>query len=77
MNCGVVPYGFAYLEGELVVDPRETKVVHQMVKLWQSGKSFKAIADMLNSHKVPTRMDRKWSKRVVRAVVGRHLKKNF
>lgn len=74
MRSGVVPYGFAYLEGHLVVDPRETKVIHQMVKLWQSGKSFKAIAEQLNDQKIPTRLGKRWSRCVVRAVVERHLK---
>jgi hypothetical protein len=73
MRCGVVPYGFAYLEGKLAVDPRETKVVHQMVKLWQSGKSYKAIAERLNDQKIPTRLGKRWTHSVIKAVIKRHL----
>ena len=73
MRCGVIPYGFAYLEGKLVPDPREFKVVLTMVKLWQSGKSFKAIADRLNGQKIPTRMGKQWTRSVIRIVIKRHL----
>jgi len=73
MRCGVVPYGFAYLEGKLVVDPREIRVVLQMVKLWQSGKSYKAIADKLNGKGVPTRLGKRWFHSVIQTVVKRYL----
>jgi len=73
---GVVPYGFAYLEGKLVVDPREYKVVLSMVRLWQCGKSFKAIASHLNAKKIPTRLGRRWFGPTVAAIVRRELEKN-
>ena len=56
MRLGVIPYGYCYLDGKLVVDTREHDVVLQMVRMWQSGKSFGVIADYLNSRRVPTRL---------------------
>ena len=73
MRCGVIPYGFAYLEGQLVLDPREYKVVLAMVKLWQSGKSFKAIADQINGQKISTRLGKQSTRSVIRIVIKRHL----
>lgn len=54
------PYGQAWLEGKLVVDPREHKTIQLILKLRRSGKSFTAIAKHLNDQRVPTRMGRKW-----------------
>ena len=58
---------------KVMVDPRETKVVHQMVKLWQSGKSCRAIAKLLNDQKVSTRLGKRWSHSVVKTIIRRHL----
>jgi hypothetical protein len=73
MRSGVIPYGFAYLEGKLVVDPREYKVVLEMAKLWQSGKSFTAIAKQMNKQKIQTRLGKRWAVSVVGAIIRRHL----
>ncbi len=73
MRSGVIPYGYCYLDGKLVVDTREHAVVLQMVRLWQSGKSFDAIADYLNSQKIRTRLARRWYRGTVQSVVERHL----
>ena len=43
MRPGTIPFGFAYLEGRLVKDPKEYKTVLQIQKLWKSGKSCSAI----------------------------------
>ena len=75
MRCGVVPYGYAYLEGQLVVAPHEYKVVLLVVKLWQSGKSFKAIARLLNDRKIPTRLGGSWYGPTVAAIVRRETEK--
>lgn len=76
MCAGVLPYGLAYLEGKLVVNPTEYKYVLQAVKWWQSGKSFTAIADRLNIQKVKTRLGKRWTHSVVAAMVRRHLNQN-
>jgi len=73
MRSGVIPYGYAYLEGRLVVDPREYKTVLQAVRWWKSGKSYTAIAKLLNDKKVPTRLGKRWTHSVVKRVIERHL----
>ena len=76
MRSPVIPYGHAWLEGKLVVEPREYKVVLKIMQLWQSGKSQAAIADYLNFQIVPTRMGKKWFHSSVGAVIKRQIEKN-
>ena len=74
MRSGVIPYGYAYLEGQLVKNPAEYAVVNKIIKFWQSGKSLIAIAKLLNDQNVPTRLGKKWVHSVVGAIVKRHQK---
>jgi hypothetical protein len=46
MRPGITPYGFAYLEGKLVKDPKEYKVVLRIHQPWRSGKGCSAIASI-------------------------------
>ena len=39
MRSPVIPYGHAWLEGKLVVEQREYKIILKIMQLWQSGKS--------------------------------------
>lgn len=72
MRPGTTPYGFAYLEGKLVKDPKEYKTVLQIQKLWHSGKSCSAIATVLNNQQTPTRMGGRWGKSVIARILKRH-----
>jgi hypothetical protein len=72
----ILPYGYAWLEGKLVVDPHEYKIVLKIMKLWDSGKSLTAIANHLNGQQVPTRMSKKWFHIAVNAIVKRQLQKD-
>lgn len=72
MRPGTIPFGFAYLEGKLVKDPKEYKIVLQIQKLWHSGKSCSAIAAILNNQKTPTRMGGRWGKSVISRILKRH-----
>jgi hypothetical protein len=69
---GHTPYGFAYLDGQFVIDPVEHLVVRQIMKLYQEGKSIKTIADELNHQKVPTRLRRSWQKSVIQSIIERN-----
>ena len=71
-RCGHTPYGFAYLDGQLVIDPKEHLIVRKILKLHQSDKSNQAIADELNNQKIPTRLKRKWQKSVIHSIIKRH-----
>lgn len=72
----ILPYGFAWLEGKLVKDPREYKTVLKVIGLWQAGKSFSAIACALNDQRVPTRNGKKWFHSSIGAIVKRHQEEN-
>ena len=74
-RCGHTPYGFAYLDGQLVIDPKEHLVVRRIMKLHQSGKSGQAIADELNRQKVPTRLKGICRKCVVNSIIRRNKEK--
>jgi hypothetical protein len=71
MRPPINPYGYAWLEGEMVVDPKEYKVVFEIVRLWKAGKSFTKIAKYLNERNVATRMGKKWSHPVVASIINR------
>jgi hypothetical protein len=72
MRPGTIPYGYAYLEGKLVKDPKEYKTVLKIQKIWRSGKSCSAIAKELNNQKIPTRMGGRWGKAVIARILKRH-----
>jgi hypothetical protein len=72
MMAGTVPYGYAYLEGKLVPEPREYKIVLKAYRLWQNGKSFREIARTLHSQKIPTRKDKKWNHELIKKMIERH-----
>jgi len=72
MKAGAVPYGYAYLEGRPVKEPREYKVVLQIQNLWQSGKGYSAIASTLNDQKILTRGGKRWAKGIVSRIIERH-----
>jgi len=73
---GLAPYGFAYLDGKMVLDPKEHLVVRKILNLWQSTKSVSAIATKLNDQKIPTRRQAKWRACVVKSIINCHLKLN-
>ena len=72
MRSGVTPYGYAYLNGQLVLAPNEYKVVQKILKLWHKGKAAKAICEELNDQRILTRMSKKWSASTVARVIKRH-----
>ena len=46
-GAGVTRYGFAYLDGKLIVDPKEQLVIRKILKLHKEGRSSNAIAKEL------------------------------
>jgi hypothetical protein len=71
MKAGAVPYGYAYLEGRPVKEPKEYKVVLQIQNLWQSGKGCSAIARALNDQKILTRGGKRWAKGIISRIIKR------
>ena len=72
MKAGAVPYGYSYLEGRPVKEPKEYKVVLQIQNLWQSGKGCSAIARALNDQKILTRGGKRWAKGIVSRIIKRY-----
>jgi hypothetical protein len=72
IRLGVAPYGFAWLRGCLVADPREGEIVRLIVQSWQSGHNFTAITQQLNRLKRRTRSGGAWDHSLVRRIVLRY-----
>jgi hypothetical protein len=72
VRIGVSPYGFAWLRGRLVMDPKEIEIVQLIIKLWQSGQKFSAIARHLNGLRKRTRSGSQWEHSLVRKIVLRY-----
>jgi hypothetical protein len=69
---GHTPYGYAYLDGQLLIDPKEQIIVRKILKLYQSGLSGNAIARELNNQKISSRNGKSWSPSVVREIIKRN-----
>ena len=76
MRSPIIPYGFVWLEGKLVKEPREYKVVLKIIGLWKAGKGFTAIARTLNDQRLLTRNGKKWFQSSVGAIIKRHQEEN-
>lgn len=72
MRSGAIPFGYTYLEGKLVVEPSEYRIVLEIDRRLSAGESLRAIARILNDRKVPTRFGRKWNHEVVKKIHQRH-----
>lgn len=75
MKTGTTPFGYTYLEGKLVVEPSEYRVVLEIARRVASGESLRAIARILNDRKVPTRFGKKWNHEVIKKIHERHQRK--
>ena len=75
MRSGTIPYGYAYLEGALVKNPIEFSVVLKITRLWQSGKSARAIAQILNDQKIKTRQGKTWRHTVIQSILKNKISK--
>ncbi len=73
---GVASYGYCWLNGKLVIDPREHKIVQVVIQLNQQGKSLRQIAKHLNAKKYPTRSGKGWATSVVQSILNHHKSKN-
>jgi DNA invertase Pin-like site-specific DNA recombinase len=69
---GAVPYGYAYLEGKLLVDPNEYKIVLDIYRQWQKAQSYRAIARYLNGKSITTRAGKEWTNEIIKRIIDRH-----
>ncbi|MEW6571347.1 MAG: recombinase family protein [Nitrospirota bacterium] len=54
-SLGHIPYGNKRVNGKLVEDPDEQRVIREIKKLRRQGKSYRKIACILNDQGIPTR----------------------
>ena len=73
---GGIHYGYTALDGKLVIDPKEVKIVRKILGLYQNGISFNAISKELNKQKIPSKLGKNWSDVSVASVIRKHLNKN-
>lgn len=64
-------YGYAWLSGELVMNPIEYKTVKLILDLSKSGKRPHQIAQYLNEKKVKPRRGGKWFARTITDIIRR------
>ena len=72
LHIGVTPYGYARLQGRLVMDPKEIVIVRLILKLSQTGKTLWDIAHHLNGAGYKNRSGTAWEHSLVRNIINRH-----
>ena len=72
MQSGTIPFGYDYLEGKLVTDPKEYKIVLNIYRQWKNAQGFRAIARSLNSQRILTRTGKKWTHELIKRIINRH-----
>jgi hypothetical protein len=70
-RIGPVPFGFAYLNHQLVKNDAEQAAIRMMQKERASGLSLREIAGKLNSMLVPTKQGGVWQANPVRRILVR------
>ena len=69
---GGIPYGYNILDGKVVTDPREIKIVRKILALHQKGMSFNAISILLTNQKIPSKLGKRWNDKTVASIIRKH-----
>ena len=64
-----IPYGYDYIEGELIINPNEVDVVKDIYSFYKDGKSMGEIVKMLNSAEIPTKKGGFWAKKTISKIL--------
>jgi len=64
-----IPYGYDYMDGELIINPNEVDVVKDIYSWYKDGKSMGEIVKMLNSTKIPTKKGGFWAKKTISTIL--------
>ncbi len=64
------PYGYDNVDGEMVVNKSQSKIVHLIFSEILAGKGTSKIADDLNKRKIPTKKGGRWTSTTIRGMVG-------
>lgn len=68
---GAIPYGYTVLDGKLVIDPKEIKIVRKILAFHKKGMSFNTIAKTLTAEKIPSKTGRRWNDKTVARIIRR------
>ena len=64
-----IPYGYDYIDGKLVINKDEARVVRDIYSWYTEGKSMGEIAKMLNNSKIPTKKGGFWAKKTISTIL--------
>jgi len=64
-----IPYGYDYINGELIINKTESKIVQNIYSWYLKGKSMGEIVKMLNSTKIPTKKGGIWAKKTISKIL--------
>jgi site-specific DNA recombinase len=64
-----IPYGYDYINGNLIVNREESKVVKDIYSWYLEGKSLGKIVKILNNCKIPTKRGGYWAKKTVSTIL--------
>jgi len=64
-----IPYGYDYIDGKLVINEDEAKIVKEIYSWYSDGKSMGEIAKMLNNSKIPTKKGGFWAKKTISTIL--------
>ncbi|TLZ50940.1 MAG: hypothetical protein E6K18_06180 [Methanobacteriota archaeon] len=56
------PYGYDYVDGALVVNGKEARIVRRIFNEYAAGQTLHGIVTALNNEGVPSHRNRQWSK---------------
>lgn len=69
-NCTFTPYGYKRIDGEMVIDETEAKIVRRVFDLYLQGMGMQAIANLLNDKNVPRRYGyTKWYQTAIKYIL--------
>lgn len=70
-DIGAPNFGHVRIDGKVVKDPKEQKLIRLMISYWKSGMSFNAIAKKFNDQKIKPRTAKEWNNGTIRKIILR------
>ncbi len=64
-----IPYGYNYEHKKLVINKEEAANVRNIFLMYLEGMSMNRIADFLNEHNIPTKMNKTWRSQTVSKIL--------
>lgn len=64
-----IPYGYDYVDGKLIINEKEAKVVRDIFSWYLEGKSIGEILDLLRERNVSTKRGGAWAKKTISSIL--------